>query len=376
MNVKYSAALYDLSGYAEAARSYCLALHSQKVKLTLQPFSFEPYRPKDVGHSSILQPLYNKAIDYNVHIIHMTPDHLPKLYEKGKYNISLSVWETNRLPSQWVNFLNNYCEECWVPSSYCADTWIRSGVKKPIFVMKHALDTEEYYKDLNGPKWPIENIGEDTYIFYSIYQWSERKNPSVFIEAYLREFNLSDKVALVLKTYYKDFSQNDTRILRSIIGSIKERVKKINAPKIYLIHGSLDRDQLNTVHMRGDCFLASFRSEGVGLPLVEAALAGRPVITPRSTGIVDYLPEELTHYYDSGPLIPSGGMDNISQLYTGDMQWHNPQVSQVREQLKKVYTNKEEAKVKGLALREHIKESFSFQSIGEQMVNRLKEITK
>ncbi|MCF1193308.1 hypothetical protein LRR18_17095, partial [Mangrovimonas sp. AS39] len=106
--------------------------------------------------------------------------------------------------------------------------------------MKHALDTEEYYKDLNGPKWPIENIGEDTYIFYSIYQWSERKNPSVFIEAYLREFNLSDKVALVLKTYYKDFSQNDTRILRSIIGSIKERVKKINAPKIYLIHGSLD----------------------------------------------------------------------------------------------------------------------------------------
>lgn len=374
MSVRYLAALLDQSGYAEAARSYVLALLSQRVRLTLTPFSFESYRPKDVGHMNVLQPLFHKPIDYKVNIIHMTPDHLPKLYERGKYNISLSVWETNRLPSQWVNYLNNFSDECWVPSQYCKETWERSGVRKPTFVMEHALDTEEYFNDSSAQPWPIEGLDKDALVFYSIFQWSERKNAQCFIEAYLREFTSEDDVVLVLKTFYKDNSQHDIRTLKAAVGGIKDRVKKIGAPKIYLIHGSLDRDQLNTIHLLGDCFVSSFRSEGVGLPLVEAGLAGNSVIAPRCTGIVDYLPEDLTYYYDPGLLIPSGGMDNISQLYTGDMQWYCPQVSQVRGELRRVYSDRKGAGEKGLALREHIREEFNFKTIGEKMLNRLKEI--
>lgn len=373
LRAKYSNACTDQSGYAEAGRSYILSLLAAGVKITINPFSFESYKPSDVGHQDILSPYYHKPLDYKFNIIHMTPDHLPRLYEGGKYNISLSVWETDRLPSQWVNYINRFCEETWVPSRYCKDVWIDSGVKKEVFVMEHAIDTEQYFS--SQVPWKIDGVTKEDFVFYSIFQWSERKNAAGFIESYLSEFNRNEKVVLLLKTFLKDYSPRDAQHLKMEITKLKDKVGKGElSPKIYLVHGPLTRTQVNSIHILGDCLVSSFRSEGVGLPLVEAALASNGVISPRCTGIVDYLPESHTYYYKADKLIPAGNMNNISNLYTANMKWHDPDIKELQNVMRHVFEHQDEVKSFGTSLKSHIKNNFNFTQIGNKMVNRLREI--
>ena len=75
--IKYTAPIFDGSGYAEASRQYILALHRMGIPLTLEPVSFEPARP-DLGETGrILESLVDKKIPYNIKIMHLTPEHYP-----------------------------------------------------------------------------------------------------------------------------------------------------------------------------------------------------------------------------------------------------------------------------------------------------------
>jgi replicative DNA helicase Mcm len=89
------------SGYGEASRNYVLALHRAGVPVTVTPHCFER-NPPVVGSAAdreTLKEIVNKDIDFDVVIVHLTPDLAPAYVRKypDKYVISYTVWETSKL---------------------------------------------------------------------------------------------------------------------------------------------------------------------------------------------------------------------------------------------------------------------------------------
>jgi glycosyltransferase involved in cell wall biosynthesis len=57
-----------------------------------------------------------------------------------------------------------------------------------------------------------------------------------------------------------------------------------------------------------DVFVFPTRREGLGKVLLEAAAAGKPVVSTRTTGVVDVVQDGIT-----GILVPPGDVENLAQ---------------------------------------------------------------
>lgn len=114
--IKYIGPCMDFSGYGEASRNYIFSLHEKGVPITVFPRNFDPNPPPiaDEEKKEVLNSLIGKKIDYDVVIIHLTPDLYPMYAEKGKYNIGFSAWETSLIHPKWVHACT-VLDEMWVP---------------------------------------------------------------------------------------------------------------------------------------------------------------------------------------------------------------------------------------------------------------------
>src|SRR3990167_10614019 len=113
LGIRYVAPIGDVSGYAEAARNYICALIRQGLEVTVEPISFE--KNHNINHGrlqQIIAPYIGRKIDYQVNIIHLTPENYPRFVEPNKYNIGLYVWETSKLPPTWPALINSM-QEAW-----------------------------------------------------------------------------------------------------------------------------------------------------------------------------------------------------------------------------------------------------------------------
>src|SRR5690349_772973 len=132
--VKYIAPYRDFSGYGEASRNYILALHRAGVPITIEPRCFDVNPPliASAEEREILDSLEHKDIDFDVIVVHLTPDLAPGYVTAypDKYVISYTVWETSLLHPRWVEACNQV-KEVWVPCQWNIDSFKQSGVKTP-----------------------------------------------------------------------------------------------------------------------------------------------------------------------------------------------------------------------------------------------------
>jgi hypothetical protein len=61
--------------------------------------------------------------------------------EEPDYVIGRSMYETDRIPSGWVDQCNDEVDEIWVPSHFNVDTFSKAGVNSSkLFVVRTVLD--------------------------------------------------------------------------------------------------------------------------------------------------------------------------------------------------------------------------------------------
>ena len=257
--VKYIVPVFDGSGYAEAARNYVLSLHKKGYPVTLAPISFEQARP-DLGEDGeILKSLVNAQIQYDKVIVHSTPDLWSRFtqHDQNKYIIGYTVWETSKLDSRWTRACNKV-DEVWLPSEWNMEVFRDSGVTVPLYKIPHAIDVPNL-EEL--PKLNLEGLPQNTFVFYSIFQWQERKNPYGLLAAYNAAFEAVDDVVLILKTYNRE-QGNDLEDIKKLILDFRKYIHLDNYPKIMLIVENMSREGILGLHNRGDCFVLLQRSEG------------------------------------------------------------------------------------------------------------------
>lgn len=370
ITVKWASVFLDGSGYAEAGRNYVAALSTVGVNVVAQNISFEDARA-DYGLAGkySTEALARKG-DYAVKIISLTPENFPLHKEVGCYNIGFFAWETDVLPVEWVEACNGM-NEIWVPASWTAEVARKSGVVRPIHVFGHCSAPEDY---VDGPVLGFPGLDPSWYKFYSIFQWTERKNPKGLLKAYLTAFTDKDPVALILKTYRSNYSDSEESKVMAEIEEIRRDVGGKRQPRVLVIPDMLSRAQILALHRLGDCFSLIHRSEGFGLPHFEACMMGKPVITTNYSANLEFTKPNNSYLVNHG-MVPVGNMPWI-KWYRDNMVWADPDVNHCRTLMRHVYTNQTEARKKGLLAREHVKKNFSWQAIGNKIKARLSEIMR
>lgn len=324
---------YGTSGYANAARGYLYHYFINNIPITWDPLYFDNSKLSDDNpYDIVVQSLINKSIPlHDVVIIHSTPDLWPKFWEekleilKGKVINGYCTWETNRLPKEWVKYMNECVNEVWCPSSYNLNSFRESGVNNTIRVVPHIFLPHPLPDPMNvklvdmrtGNR--LEKNGY--YTFYTIGEFNIRKGIEDTIRAFCEGFKPTDPVRLILKVHYRNYSDENKKRCEDMI---KEELKKYPSyPPIICLLEPMTSTEILALHSIGDCYVSLTKAEGFGLTIFDAFNYGKSIIATGYSGHIDFLGGSypgLVHY-KIGPVV---GMSTFSSNYTEEQLWAYP----------------------------------------------------
>lgn len=365
MNLKYTGALKDYSGYGEAGRNDVLALLSAGVGVTAE---IPKYVLEIADFGATGQKCYdceNKPLDYRIKVLHVTPNTYPAFYEAGKYHIGRVIWETDKLPDDFARNAQ-MCDEIWTASEFNKKAIEKSGVTKPVYIIPEAIP----YQDLDVK--PYLTVNSKDFKFYSIFEWTERKNPLALLEAFWTEFK-DEEVSLTIKTYLDNFKPEKRKEIENEISRLKSKLGLVKAPKLYLFTNLLDRHQIYRFHKTFDCFVSTHRGEGWGIPQMEAMIMEKPIISTNCGGIHDFLNKDVAYLLDCN-LISLKENSRNKQWYTPDQKWADVKVDDVRKAMREVFNNQDKAKEVGKKARAFVLKNFEVTEVGKLMYDRLLKI--
>lgn len=334
LKIKYVCPIHDASGYAAAARMYIVGLIDAGVEITIKDSSFEGKKDGLGAEWARLTELIGRELDYDTVVVHLTPNNYPLHAEEGKRNIGITVWETSAISEDWVPCCN-MMDGVIVPCAQNVSAFASAGVTVPIVVVPYAIEVPEGAGPASLPGT------EGLYRFYSIFQWTERKNPAGLLKAYFAEFSPDEPVCLVLKTYI-DFLQPIRKQKREIaraVDMVRRNANFQGAPPVYLVVKRMSKEEVFALHAACDCFVLAHRGEGFGLPIAEAMALGKPAIATTFGGPEDFMKPAYSMPVGYS-LTPTSGMPWIEH-YNGKQWWAEPDLKAFSACMRRAYADRE-----------------------------------
>ena len=315
------------SGYGNHSRDICQALiEMDKYDVRIQsvrwgstpPNALEKDNPihQEINKRILRQPSLEKQPDLHLHIV------IPNEFQPiAKINIGMTAGIEHTIPpASWVEGCNRMDMTIFT-SEFSRDGFTNVAfdkldnntkqivgqlkLEKPSEVLFEGADTDvfkevdDFSPFLSGK---FSKIEED-FCFLFVGHWlqgnlgEDRKDIGSMIKTFLNTFkNQKNTPALIIKTSGANFSIIDRREMIKKINMVKSSVKADILPNIYLLHGDLTDEEMNEMynHPKVKAHLTFTHGEGLGRPLLEASLSGKPIVAPISTGQADFLDKQYS----------------------------------------------------------------------------------
>jgi glycosyltransferase involved in cell wall biosynthesis len=191
---------------------------------------------------------------------------------------------------------------------------------------------------------------------------NDRKNIPRTLELFARTFEGNYNVGLVVKTNFGSNSKLDQKHTKNIFLDMIEKIGG-NGPSFYLLHGPMTNSEMFGLytHPSIKCMLSLTRGEGFGLPLLEAAACGLPIIATQWSAHTEFL--------DKGFWLPiQSDLENVhptrvDDYFIKEAKWAAPNMEVASARLKKFYAKSETPKVLAKDLQKEIRQQYSEKAI-------------
>lgn len=329
--------------FSVVTRGLALGLHNIGMDVKVNPW-------KEGRRSHPIDPVIRKLsekIDFNpdvkVRISH--PDSFNALIGRGNYfKVGVGVFETDKLPPQWIDPMKTYCDHIWVPSTYVQEHF--SKEIKNCYVVPNGFDPKYFNKNCA----PFDfGLKDDVFKFVSVGVAQKRKGTDELYRAFIEEFGADEKVALIYKSYGW--------------GDCCNKFKKEG--RILSILTDIDFDEIGGVYTGSDCFVLPTRGEGFGLPVLESMACGTPVIVTGKTGHMDFCTKENSY------LLKTKGMSPAFEGFDWQGEWYEPDVEHLKQLMREVYENYEEAKAKAKIAYEDVHKNYTWEKSAATAIDLL-----
>lgn len=370
--VVWAAPFFNPSGYASEAINFVLPLER---RLALKIFhhnhivSKEFIRELPVSVRESLDRMQNRKVKPEGFIfVSHNPAHGFVKPPEAKYVIGRTMFETDRIPHDWVVKCNEM-DEVWVPTDFNMQTFARCGVEKQkLKKIPGSVDVHMFDPRITEPL-PLEE--RKGFNFLAVFEWSERKGYDVLLKAYFSEFHSSDDVALYLRTYLMGRTDADDcdEILERIRAVAQELGKNSDElPAIRILNKQVPLTMLPMLYKAVDAFVAPSRGEGWGRPHMEAMAMELPCIATNWSGNTEFMNES-----NSYPLRIEG-LRSVRKMeipiYVGH-KWAEPSVKHLRQLMRHVQQHREEARQKGVQARRDVVEKYSQEKVAGLVMERI-----
>lgn len=359
--IAYISVYRDGTGYGNAAISMIKTLDMAGFDVVPIWVTLNDGPVKD---TKVITNLERKSLN-NIEIViqQILPSNFVRI--NGVKNIGYFFWETDDFTgSGWKNGCE-LMDELWVTTEEQKKACVSSGVDdNKIKIIDQPKEITPTYGHFDFASYGIEN----TFKFYTISDFSNKKNVTAIIHSFLTEFSVHDNVSLVLKSYIsgKTFEESKNHFKMTIQELKKQIGKPIDCyPKIAIIAGMLQDNDLSDLENSCDCFVSASRGEGEGLPMVQATLKYKPVIAPNLSGI--------SKNFINKTLLISGlirkkvfGMMS-GNYYNYNENWLDSSTTEMCEKMRFVLENIEQAKLIAIENKKYIEENFSLEMCAKKM---------
>jgi glycosyltransferase involved in cell wall biosynthesis len=268
-------------------------------------------------------------------------------------------WESTQVPVDWVAAIATSVDELWVPSAFCRDAFVRSGVEpSQVSVVPYGVNPEVF--NPNVAPWPLTT--ERGFRFLFVGGAIERKGFDLLLRAYVREFTSDDDVCLVVKDFH--YGGHAGAVVRDL-------ARHPRTPEIRYSYGTAAPEQLGGLFTACDCYVHPYRGEGFGLPIVEAMACALPVIVTGAGPAAEYCTDD-TAYLVHADEVPVPEVLWHPALVTAEPpHWYEPDVGHLRALMRHAYEHREEGRRKGALASGHVLDTLTWTQTVDAVVARI-----
>jgi len=272
-------------------------------------------------------------------------------------SILYNVWESDMQPDWFIDKLK-YFDQLWVPSEAQKAWSVSQGIPEEyIRVVPEGVDPDIYKPDPNVQKSP-------TFDFLVVGQFQHRKSTKEICEAFLKAFPDNQNVRMYLSV--------DTLFPSDPYKSTEERMAAygFTDPRFCIVHFEERAEYVRRLQTC-NCYVQCSRSEGWGLPGIEAMACGAVSILENWGGSTEY---------STGALLvnvpelrkPHGIYGN----WDVPGQWGEPDYDHLAELMRDAYENYATHKEKALKTSEMIRTKFSWDAAAKKAYAILEELSQ
>ncbi len=339
------APLLSISGYGEHSRQVYKFLSGKKnidLKTQIVQWGNTAWSIDDKGFGGltgqIMSQSSNDQTGFDVSFQIQLPDEWSNTLARFNVGITAGV-ETDICNPAWIDSINKM-NLVIVPSEHVKMTFMKSGVvKTPIKVIgewyQEELDLDPIDDIVNmdfGTKFNFLMVSQLT----ALDDAGDRKNIFNTIKWFCNVFENDPDVGLVLKTNLGRGTHMDRENVYNVINQATSAFRKGKYPKIHVIHGNMSDHEIASLYKNKSikCFINLTRGEGFGIPILDASVAGLPVMTTNWSGHLDFMKLGKFIPVDYQMInVPQTKIDN--RIFVESARWANPDESDFKKRLLK-----------------------------------------
>lgn len=301
--------------------------------------------------------------------------------ELGKKNIGVSaVVETDKCNPEWVKKCNQM-DLVIVPSSFTKKVLEDSGnLKTKVKVVHEWFNNKIIEKEFSQlKKKSFDSFKFQTPVNFLLVgqltgtdPWNDRKNIFFTLKWFCEIFKNRPDVGIVIKTNSAKSTSIDKAITRNTLLKALSEVRSGPFPKVHFIHGMLNSEEIASLyhHPKIVGYVSATRGEGYGLPLVDAAASGLPVLATGWSGHLDFLKENFINFDYNLIAIPENKNDN--RIFMKNTKWANVKEIDFKNKIESFLDNMSHHKENAMRHKSFVIENFSKNKIMKDYENIFK----
>lgn len=270
------------TGVGEACRGTLTALEHAGI-----PAAVWPLDGRADGAPGAVAEGACQGLPFEVSLYHVNADmmetiqgRLPRAITAGRYRIGYWFWELSHFPLGFAEAFR-HVDEVWAPTAFCQESFRCIAPVEVRRVPPCVMPTEA--EPASRSELGIDPRAFLFFFAFDVLSVPERKNPAGLLAAFSRVAKESRRpVHLLLKLNHHESQPSYVEELQRLAAGLPAT----------LLTGTLPREGLNGLTAACDAYVSLHRSEGLGLPLIEAMYLGKPVVATGYGGVTDFLNDE------------------------------------------------------------------------------------
>jgi len=179
------------------------------------------------------------------------------------------------IPADMAADMDGDFDQWWFP---CERNVGSVGDRLPAQLVPHAFDDiARACADAD-----LQRSTNETFTFYYVGAWNNRKNPEGLIRAYTRAFSRKDPVRLILRCHEASLEQ-------FVLAVAATGIPQSDQPVMMFRPDRATDAELVELHRRADCFVTASRGEAWNFGAFDAMAARRHIITTDHLGSEEFL---------------------------------------------------------------------------------------